>query len=254
MAKPSTGPNFLSLPTELRMHIAAEALEQHPLSGFHMVDAAPENGSRYILDTRYRPSANLSIRLVCRQFNIDFTRLAIQKTRFVLQKDAGSTVSTQSETILRDVKRLVVHYGPDTIAEWREFPFNKECLQLDELDMFMPLAEAPEYSELVGMFRRLRNVQRIRFLLCGDEQQARLRCCWLIGVMLKEDHYQRYDAPNAPNLESSWWSWSWSFNDNYSWVTFVAQEPKPVMVEEEYMMLVKPKLDEIMEATAGALG
>lgn len=251
MTEPPTGLDFLSLPAELRLHIVAEALEQHPLSGLEMIPSSSGDGPRFTLDMAYRSSANLSIRLVCRQFNADFTRLAVQKTRFVLHENAGSVISTQSEALLRDVKRLIVHCGHDAITQWGEFPFNKECLRLDELDMVMPLAEAAECTALVGMFRRLRNVQKIGFLLDGDAQLAKLRCYRLIGAMLKEDHYQRYDAPNAPSLESSWWSWS--FNSNFSWAAFVAQEPKPVMAEEEYIILIKPKIDEIMEQTASAL-
>ena len=251
MADPPAGPTCLSLPTELRLHIAASALEPHPLAGLENIHSSSGDGSRFELDTDYRPSASLSIRLVCRQFNIDFTRLAVRKTRFVLQGNAASIVGTQPEALLRDVKRLVVQCGHDTIAGWVTFPFNRECLQLDELDMVMPLAQVAECTALVQMFRRLRNVRKIGFPLCDDVQLAKLRGYRLIGAMLKEDHYQRYDAPNAPNLESTWWSWS--FNREFSWATFVAEETKPIMAEQEYMMVIKPKIDEVMEQTASAL-
>jgi hypothetical protein len=61
---------------------------------------------------------------------------------------------------------------------------------------------------------------------------------------MKEDHYQRYDAPDAPNLEATWWDWCYS--PDYSHITFEAQPPRPILPEEEYMLLMKPKVDALM--------
>jgi hypothetical protein len=251
MSDSSARPHFLALPVELRLHIAADALEQQPGSGFSRVDPSPGEETRFELDTDYHSSHNLSIRLVCRQFNIDFTGLALQKTRFVLHNNAALVISTQPEPLLREVRKLVVRCDHNIIARWHEFVFNKDCLHLDELDLVTPLGNAAECNALVGMFRRLKQVKKVRLPLDRDVKLAKMGCYRLVGAMLKEDHYQRYDAPNAPNLGSSWWSWD--FNKEFSWATFVAQEPKPIMAEQEYILLIKPKVDEIMEQTASIL-
>jgi hypothetical protein len=62
--------------------------------------------------------------------------------------------------------------------------------------------------------------------------------------MLKEDHYQRYDVPGAPNVEKTWWVWGYDYVDN----TFelVAQPPKPVLPEAEYIEFVAPMVRRLM--------
>ncbi len=84
-------PTFLSLPTEIRFHIAASALDQGPHGGRKPnpwgLDFAPEDEDKRpenVLDEPYRSSANLQILLVCRQFRHDFTPPAWESTTFEL--------------------------------------------------------------------------------------------------------------------------------------------------------------------------
>ncbi|KAL1796771.1 hypothetical protein ACET3X_005311 [Alternaria dauci] len=237
---------FFALPTELRLHIAAYALEQ-PDAGLTREHRPGEMRDCFRADNRYKSSTNLAIRLVCRQFNVDFRRLAIQKTLFVLPKGSTGVVQQQSDGLLRDVKKLRVHFDPNDITEWNTYPLNKPCLRLDQLELVIMFEDDNSRKALVGLFRRLQNVKQIR-LLANEKGRA-----WgshefikLLGEMLKEDHYQRYDAPNAPNPEDSWWEWSYS--DDVGQTIFVAQQqPKPIMLEEDYMLLMKPKVDYIIE-------
>jgi hypothetical protein len=244
MSKVTGEPTLLSLPIELRLEIVAYALEQ-PDAGL-IRTLMSENTRHVTIDQSYRPSSNLTIRLVCRQFNAEFRRLAIQETIFVLSKDSALTVDQQPDELLRDVKKLRFCCNHEDISKWQEYALNKQCMHLDELDLVISLDDSSNRKALVDLFRRLRNVKRVKLLFPGRglawEPHELVR---LIGELLKEDHFQRYDAADAPNSESTWWEWS--YDSDLSWAAFVAQNPKPIMAEEDYMLLMKPKVDYIMD-------
>lgn len=69
---------------------------------------------------------------------------------------------------------------------------------------------------------------------------------------MKEDHFQRYDAPGAPNVEACWWGWQ--LNSLVDTITFTAQAPRPALLEEDYMLLMKPKVDAMMAEAERAAG
>ncbi|KAG9189196.1 hypothetical protein G6011_06064 [Alternaria panax] len=236
---------FFSLPTELRLEIAAYALEQ-PNAGLTREHRPGGIRNRFSVDNGYKSSTNLAIRLVCRQFNADFRRLSIQNTLFVLPKDSTWIAHQQSDEFLRNVKKLRARYNYNDITEWKVYPMKKPCMHLDQLELVITLEDSKCRKALVGLFRRLQNVKQIRLLACGNS------LAWgsheyikLLGEILKEDHYQRYDAPNAPNLGDTWWEWS--YRDDLGQAIFVAQQPKPIMMEEDYMLLMKPRVDYIMD-------
>jgi hypothetical protein len=239
---------FLSLPIELRLEIVAYALEQ-PHAGLIREHELHENPSFFELDKGYKHSANLAIRLVCRQFNAEFRRLAIQTTLFMLPNGSACVADSQSDELLREVRKLRICCEYKDIADWRQYPLNKQCMHLDELDFVMPLHTFANRTALVGLLRRLRNVKQVKILFPGRYlAREPLEYIVFIGELLKEDHHQRYDAPNAPNLESTWWDWS--CRHDFGWAILAAQEPKPIMVEEDYMLLMKPKVDYIVEYMA----
>ncbi|KAI0619251.1 O-methyltransferase [Pyrenophora tritici-repentis] len=104
MSKTNDRTGFLSLPTELRLQIASYALEQLPTDEERLIHLAqPWKTSVY--NSVYKSSKNLAIRLVCREFNRDFSRLAIQKTTFVLYGGLGTVIDAQPDELLRDVSQ-----------------------------------------------------------------------------------------------------------------------------------------------------
>jgi hypothetical protein len=245
---------FFSLPTELRLQIAGYALEQKPHDGFIL-----QKLSKLSLDSGYIAVAKrrLSIRLVCRQFNHDFSRLAFQSTTFILLCNSGHPndipphfpskmarlVRRQPDEVLKDVRKLIVDCAGQAspIMLWQHFPFNRACMQLDELSFLM---QGPfDVTAMADVMRQLQNVKTIRFI-----KHRQLECYKLIAAFLQRDHYYRYDAPAAPNRGNTWWEWSYS--DEEGSFTFVAQDTKPVMEEKEYMLFVKPKVDRVMECIA----
>ena len=234
---------FLKLPAELRLRIAEYALEQRPAAGI------PHIG-RHLQEYRndYRPSENLALLLVCRQFNIDFTSLAYNKTRFTLWTDEhGARMQELPSYKLRSIRKLAYYPNEYDMESWGNFFHNLEQLRLDELVLFCSHTWTVGLSTIkimVLFLRRLQHVKRIKFVLYGKMGTNRSAYCSLIGAMMKEDHYQRYDAPGAPKVEATWWDWHLNTHENL--ITLRAQGPRPVLPEEEYMILMKPKVDALM--------
>lgn len=236
--------NFLSLPIELRLQIAEYAFEQPPNAGLSYHSHYPIKW-----DPSYSSAHSLSLILVCRQFRDDFTSIAYQKTRFLLGINADQIVDNLSDEFLKNIRKLAVSIELHLIVDWEEtgLLFGRDCIHLDELCLSSPMPGL-EYL-LVKMLRRLRNVKTIRFILPHDvAEESRLTTNRLIGAMWKENHYQRYDAPEAPNLESVWWKYELDEQDRS--VRLVAQEAKPAMEEEDYMLLMAPLVQRLMSEMA----
>ncbi|KAI4675631.1 uncharacterized protein J4E88_007665 [Alternaria novae-zelandiae] len=248
MSHTASKATFLSLPIELRLEIVAYALEQSD-AGLTKLHESNEGQTCSTIDERYKASINLAIRLVCRQFNAEFRRLAIHSTLFVLARNSTRVAGQQVEELLQDVKKLRIHCDHETIGKWYEYPLNRQCMHLDELQFVMPLDDSANRTALVGLLRRLRNVKQVKLLFpnhrVAKEPYGYIR---LLGELLKEDHFQRYDARNAPNFEST--RWEWSFDKESGWAVFVAREPMALMPEEHYLLLMKPKIEYIMDYMA----
>jgi hypothetical protein len=238
---------FFSLPTELRLQIAEYALEQRG-------DVALRESRELRIDPTYNAAFNMSLILVCRQFQRDFTGIAYQMTRFVFVGPKMQLVHGSSDAKLRNLRKVVVDADWSQIDTWQAYPFNKECLMLEELCV---VALPNEYGivPLVSLLERLRNVKKLRFFPCSGNH--RLIYGRLVGAMYKYDHYRRYDAPDAPNLEHVWWEHSFNVRD--SSVDLVTCQPEPPMAEEDYMVMMKPKIHELIEwesnwSAIGAIG
>ncbi|KAH6625640.1 hypothetical protein C7974DRAFT_204211 [Boeremia exigua] len=243
---------ILALPTELRLRIAEYALEQRPAAGI------PYMGSRLQEhENEYRPSQNLALLLVCRQFNTDFAQLAYNKTRFVLwDHERGTHLQQLPPHILRDIRKLAFLLGAHEIQSWDKYFYDVELLRLDELVFLCPArwTNGPlNIRNVVRFLRRLAHVKTVKFVVYGKgEGLSRAPCFSLIGMIMKEDHFQRYDAPGAPNIEATGWDWHISTPENS--VTLKAREPRPVLAEEDYMLLMKPEVDAFMAAAQREAG
>ncbi|KAJ4983318.1 hypothetical protein SVAN01_11199 [Stagonosporopsis vannaccii] len=232
---------LLKLPVELRLRIAEFALEQHATAGIPFDQHLPESD--------YRPSDNLALLLVCRQFNTDFAQLAYNKTRFLLRgRMQGIRLQELPLCRLKEIRMLVYILIPHDIQSWGSYFYNLEQLRLDELVILCPHGWANGHSSIrntVLFLRRLEHVKTVKFILyAGGEGLKRAPCFSLIGTIMKEDHFQRYDAHGAPNVELT--SWDWHLNGRENSVTLHAKNPEPVTTEEEYMRLMKPKVDALM--------
>jgi hypothetical protein len=238
---------FFSLPTELRLQIAEYALEQRG-------DVGLRESRELRIDPTYNAASNMSLILVCRQFQQDFTDIAYQMTRFVFIGPNMQLVHGSSDAKLRNLRKVVIDAAWSRINTWQVYPFNKECLILEELCI---VALPNEYGiiHLVALLERLRNVKKLRFFPCSGNH--RLEYGRLVGAMYKQDHYRRYDAPGVRSSEHICWDHSFDVRDSSA--DLVICQPAPPMAEEEYMVMMKPKIDELIEwesnwSAIGAIG
>lgn len=271
MTSASQRPGLLSLPTELLLHILGYVVDHGPDAGL-IYSAPPDSVSRgsnqvfsgLILDPRYSSSACLHILLVCRQLRDASTNLAFQRTVFVVASgDSASLRILQplQHYPMNNLKNVILVFkscDSGSVTSWR-WPFNNETLSLDTLTIaFTPLSPADprtlsgnfamrNTSEMVELLRRLEHVRRLRFVQNAAVYTSSFRTWYnqLIGHLLKEDHYQRYDAPGAPHLENTWWDWQ--FNPSERSIEFVALPAKTIVPEPDYLEMVAPLIAKLMQ-------
>ncbi|KAF2996056.1 hypothetical protein E8E13_003483 [Curvularia kusanoi] len=141
-----------------------------------------------------------------------------------------------------------------------QFILETAQLRLDELEVYCTpkrwASRRDSIDDIVSFLRRLPYTKVIKFILCGmwPEGYQLPKYCAVIGALMKEDHHQRYDAPGAPNIGATWWDWKIHHNTYTSTITFEAQDPLPVLPEEEYLLLMKPRIDAMMAMAERAAG
>lgn len=260
---------LLSLPPELLIQILEYVIDNGPHAGLTFTSQPPvglprtsQTSTRLVLDPTYSSAACLRILLVCRQLRQVLTKVAFQRTAFVVRAGYRATLSTlqplqryQIEN-LRNITLLFEPYRFGLMTSWR-WPFNSEALHLDTLAIAFthtspgdPRAledlTTQNIIELVRLLRQLEHVKRLRFIQNGTfaNPSFRMWCNQVVGRLLKEDHYQRYDAHGAPHIETTWWVWH--FNDDEKSFEFVAQPAKAVVSEPSYMEAVAPLVARLM--------
>ncbi|KAF1968479.1 hypothetical protein BU23DRAFT_480335 [Bimuria novae-zelandiae CBS 107.79] len=268
---------FLSLPTELRLHILDYVYDQGPHAGFTLsvVPIKENRGSHrtftgLILDCKYSPAAILNVRLACRCLRDESTRMAFQRTAFVVRGHyelSATRLRSLQHSQLLNLRNLILVLEPyrlGLITSWR-YPFNTANLRLDALTItFTPTSSHDPSTpddfavhntvEIVGLLRRLENVKCLSFVQNATFPQKSFQTWYhkLVGLLLKEDHYQRYDAPGAPHIEATWWDWN--YNSDEKLFEFVARPAKPIFPEPEYMEgVAAPLVGRLMSEMEAAL-
>ncbi|KAF9737656.1 hypothetical protein PMIN06_010339 [Paraphaeosphaeria minitans] len=271
IVRPHTG--LLSLPVELRLHILEYVIDGAPNAAlkYPTVSATvtPESNRTFqglILDLGYSAAANLNILLVCRQLRNEFTRAAFQRTVFVIRDpyyvNARYFQNLQRIQLgsLRRVMLVFQAYRLSQLTTWRR-PFNLEGLHLDNLTIALQSATqhtvggvlsedylANSTRDVVGLLRRLEHVNSFKIVQNAAFTTQRFQAWWyqIVGRILKEDHYQRYDAPDAPHIEATWWDWH--FDHAEKSFEFTARPAKPVVAEPDYVEMVAPLVAKLMNA------
>jgi len=259
MSKETSKPTLMTLPAEIRVEILSYVVTQPPNIGFRRPNPIKPTAVRGMeLDPNYSSSANLTILTTCRQFRQDVLGLAFRSTTFHItdmHTSLTSIIRPLSDYQIRNLRRLVIVVGDPQLLNmvlWQRWPFDMEELQLDSLTVAMfsaPYLHFPSnYSKaLVRLLRRLENVKRLVFMLNGANVGGFFRQWYnqLIGLVLKEDHHQRYCVTDAPRPERTWWMWR--YDDAAKWFELLAQKPKPIIADEaEYMEMVKPLVQKLI--------
>ncbi|KAF2191582.1 hypothetical protein K469DRAFT_558543 [Zopfia rhizophila CBS 207.26] len=248
---------FLTLPAELRLAILDFALSSQN-NGDGFCNRSPVWPGGLYLDENYSSSSsNLGILLTCRQFRHDFTVLAFSRIPFVIT-DIYSSLLTRLNILqshqISAIRHLTFVAGARQFREmvhWHRYPFNVEALRLDSLKVVLHRSAHWHYpsdftSDMVSLLRRLQHVQSLSFFRNGANVKGFFKTWYnrLIGLVLKEDHYQRYDAPSAPNVEDTWWDWG--FDDSGEWFELQAREKRALLAEEEYLEGMRPMVERLM--------
>ncbi len=249
---------LLTLPVELRLLIAEFVLEQDDTAG-EPIPPSQRTDALALLPSQC--AENLSLRLVCRQLTQELTRLAYKKTIFLLFGSLTSKYGSRMQELpvqtFDHIRKLTFASASrcrpsgDSFEAWEGYVFNEKRMHLDELVLFWSLGYTAHQSNQIWIpfFRRLKNVQTIKIILyhpwidVGTLQPATAYRS-LVGAFMKVDHFERYDAPGAPNIEATWWAWSYEHDRQI--ITLKAQEPRPALPEEDYMRLMKPQVDALM--------
>ncbi|KAF2003126.1 hypothetical protein P154DRAFT_111047 [Amniculicola lignicola CBS 123094] len=249
-------PTFLTLPAELRLQIISYLLPQPPESGFLQLNS-PNAALGLILDAAYSSSQHISLLLTCRQFYADFTPLAFSSTTFliidtftpILQR--FFTLQAHQRQALRKLAFVAGARQFREMCQWEKWPFDMASLALDELTIVLHRSAHWHYpsdftSDIVSLLRRLRQVRKLKFVRNGANVKGFFKTWYnrLVGLMLKEDHRQRYDVPGGPYLEDTWWEWG--YDENEQSFELRAVERKPVLEEGEYMEWVKPRVQRLV--------
>lgn len=195
-------------------------------------------------------SSNLQVLLVCRRFHDDFTNLAYERTRFVLPVWPAIRVGKIPSDKVHLIRKLAIASDWANICEWTQYPFNNLNIHLDEL--IVAFNDNSYDPRMVETLRSLRNVKMLGFVRNEnyDARSCQIILYKLIGALLQKDHWCRYDAPNGPHIEKTWWDWR--FDEGGYGVQLFAREPEPAMPEKEYLALMQPRIDEVMAGMARA--
>jgi hypothetical protein len=235
LADANMASHILSLPTELRLEIGSYVFQQ--------------NGHPILLDSA---SSNLQPLLVCRQFHREWTDLAFGLTTFKLCEKTMPNVQQLPDSRLRLIRKVVIAADLSNVDDWKKYPFNKECMRLDELCLCPSsmLGRKDGMVSLLDLLWRLQHVKKLRVFSDFSQvkfPEAHFKGAYgvLVGSMYKEDHYRRYDAPDAPSAKDLWWEPS--MNEPDGSYDFLPCEPVPFMPEDEYLLMMKPKIDKLME-------
>jgi hypothetical protein len=249
---------FASLPTEIRLEILSYVFNQEDRTGFRMYSSALLPPTGLYIDDTYSSAARLQVLLTCRQFGNDFTTLAFRNTHFIV-RDTFRPVRSQLDILtsyhisaLRNLSFVVVGQTQfRDMMHWSKYPFDLNGLRLDTLAVIFHRSGHLHYPHdfthsLVALLRRLQNVQKLKFIRNGANIKGFFKTWFnrLVGLILKEDHHQRYDFPGAPHLPACWWDWS--FDDAEQSFELVAREPMGVVEETAYMEIVKPWIEKLM--------
>ena len=242
--------SLLALPAEIRIaifeHVFNDDILQH---GF-----INHNRSGGIaLDDHYRASTQLRPFYACRQLYDEANSMAWNKTNFIASSRfihiGGRLFQLNPQQIagIRNISFVAdAHHFRDFI-QWNQDPFGLSNLRLDTLTIVLHCGGRHYLYEftsgITSLLRRLQNVRKIIFVRNQALVKGGFRTWYnrLIGLIMKVDHFQRYDhIPATP--EKVWWKWQ--YDEIAQTICLEALPARPLMGEEAYMQSMKPLMED----------
>lgn len=244
--------SLLTLPSELRTFILEHVFEDN-LSKIGLKKRT--ESSSVTVEHIYSAATLLAPLLTCRQLYLDGHIPAFKRTHFLVTNlyidipERLSRLSSKQLNALRSITLVADSRHFRNMRAWDDHAFSNAALALDSLTI--ALHQTTHHylfdftADIAKLLRRLQGVQRIVFVRNGAYVKGAFKtwCNRLIGIIMKIDHHERYDA-KPPNLEQTWWVWK--FDHEAEMFCLDARPSKEMVDEETYMQQIKPLIDQLM--------
>ena len=244
--------SLFTLPSEIRSYILEYAFDDN-LS--HTGLRKSNGNSSIMMDHMYNASSLLAPLLTCRHLYLDGHIPAFQRTHFLVTNlyidipERLSRLSNKQLTALRSITLVADSRHFRNMRAWDDHAFSNSVLHLDSLTIVLNQTTHHYLfdftADIAKLLRRLQGVRRMVFVRNRAYVKGAFKtwCNRLIGIIMKIDHYERYDA-KPPNSEQTWWVWK--FDDEAETFCLDARPSKAVVDEETYMQQIKPLVDQLM--------
>lgn len=244
-------PSLLTLPSELRTSILEYVFTPNSSNTGLIFDSE----SACTADHSYSTVTLLSPLLACKQFYHDARLLALIHTHFLVANlyinvpERLSRLSSKQLSALRSVAIIADTRHFRNLKTWDSHAFSNSTLNLDTLTIILHQSSHHYLfdftADVAKLLRRLQGVKRLTFVRNHAYVKGAFKtwCNRLIGLIMKIDHYERYDAQPL-SVETTWWTWT--FNNEAEIFTLDALPSKAIVEEEAYMQQIKPLMEELM--------
>lgn len=244
--------SLLTLPSELRTFILEHVFDDN-LS--HAGLKKRTRSSSISVDHTYSAATLLSPLLACRQLYLDGNTPAFKRTHFLVTNlyidipERLSRLSNKQLNALRSITLVADSRHFRNMRAWSDHAFNNTALHLDSLTMVLHQTTHHYLfdftADVAKLLRRLQGVRRIVIVRNAAYVKGAFKtwCNRLIGIIMKIDHHERYDA-RPPSLEQTWWVWK--FDQEAETFCLDARPSKQMVDEETYMQQIKPLIDQLM--------
>lgn len=243
--------SLLALPAEIRNTIIERVFDDDILKDGFLEHGKPGG---IVLDISYKASDRLRPFSACKQLYNEGISTAWDKTNFISSNRFGNVrgrlyaLSPRQIASIRNLTFVADAAHFRDLIKWNQDPFGLPNLRLDTLTILLhpgPWHYLFDYtSGITYLLRRLQSVRRITFIRNRALVKGGFRTWYnrLIGLMMKVDHFQRYDhIPSNP--ERVWWRWS--YDELAQTISMEAQPPRPLMGEEPYFQMMLPLMQEL---------
>lgn len=244
-------PSLLTLAAEIRNTII-----EYVFDGNILINGFLEHGEHggIVLDKSYKASDQLRPFTACKQLYNEGIAVAWDKTNFIsgnTWSNLGARLHALSPSQIGSIRHLTfvadaAHFR--NLIKWNQHPFGLPNLRLETLTVTLyPCVGHYLFDYTSGityLLRRLQHVRRIIFVRNRALVKGGFRTWYnrLVGLMMKVDHFLRYDRiPSTP--ETVWWRWH--YDELAQMITLEAQPPRPLMGEEPYMQMMMPLMIEL---------
>lgn len=244
--------SLLTLPSEIRSYILEYVFDDNfSHTGLTKRD---ERGNTTV-NHSYSAAARLAPLLTCKRLYLEGRIPALKCTHFLLTNlyinvsERLSRLSDKQLEALRSIALVADSRHFRGMRSWSDNAFGNSALRLDNLTIVLHQATRHYLfdftADIAKLLRRLQGVRRLVFVRNNAYVKGAFKtwCNRLIGIIMKIDHYERYDA-KPPNPELTWWVWN--FDEQAETFCLDARPSKEMVDEETYMQQIKPLMEQLM--------